>query len=260
MIYDAAGMDQSEGRRPLSSRLYYSRLTQAMITALTAPMAEGRLYEVDMRLRPSGNQGPVATGWASFQEYQRSQAWVWEHLALTRARVITGDDGLAAEVEAFRAELLEASGDPARVLIEVSEMRERIASAKKPDGPWDTKLGPGRQQEIELLAQAGSLMAGATKRDVIAGLNASVAIGWLDDADRTALSRAYTLCWQVLQTARLLSDKPLEPERIGAGGAGFVLRETGYETLDALQDALEAATAMAAGIIDSALARQPRGV
>ena len=90
VIYDAAGVDQSEGRRPLLSRLYYARLTQAMITALTAPMAEGRLYEVDMRLRPSGNQGPVATGWASFQEYQRSDAWVWEHLALTRARVITG--------------------------------------------------------------------------------------------------------------------------------------------------------------------------
>ena len=92
VIYDAAGVDQSEGRRPLMSRLYYSRLTQAMITALTAPMAEGRLYEVDMRLRPSGNQGPVATGWASFREYQRSDAWVWEHLALTRARVIAGDE------------------------------------------------------------------------------------------------------------------------------------------------------------------------
>ena len=260
VIYDAAGVDQSEGRRPLLSRLYYSRLTQAMITALTAPMSEGRLYEVDMRLRPSGNQGPVATGWASFRAYQRSDAWVWEHLAMTRARVITGEQALAQEVEDFRKELLEQSGEPGRVLIEVSEMRERIASAKRPAGPWDTKLGKGRQQEIELLAQAALLMSGGARRDVLSGLNASVAIGWLDDADRTALSRAYTLCWQVLQAARLLSDKPLEPDHIGAGGTGFVLRETKYETLDALQEDLEAATASAGEIIDSALARQPRGI
>ena len=259
VIYDAAGVDQSDGRRPLATRLYYARLTQAMITALTAPMSEGRLYEVDMRLRPSGNQGPVATGWASFQEYQRSEAWVWEHLALTRARVITGDPGLAEDFEAFRVDLLAQSGTPSKVLIEVTEMRDRIAAAKRPDGPWDTKLGSGRQQEIELLAQAGSLMAGVAERNVAAGINGGVAISWLDDADRAALMRAYTLCWQILQATRLLSDKPIAPEQIGAGGAGFVLRETGHVDMDALRRALEAATAEAADVIDRALARQPRG-
>lgn len=260
VIYDSAGVDMSEGRRPLMSRLYYARLTQAMITALTAPMSEGRLYEVDMRLRPSGNQGPVATGWASFQEYQRNEAWVWEHLALTRARAITGDAGLAEEFEAFRTALLAESGAPGRVLTEVAEMRERIAAAKRPDGPWDTKLGKGRQQEIELIAQAGSLMAGAERRDVGAGLEAGVVLGWLDDADRGALTHAYELCWKVLQAARLLSDKPLDPAQVGEGGSGFMLRETGYDTLDALHDALEAATVEAGDIIDRALARQPRGV
>ncbi|MEO3414754.1 glutamine-synthetase adenylyltransferase [Roseovarius sp. CAU 1744] len=260
VIYDAAGVDQSDGRRPLSARLYYARLTQAMITALTAPMAEGRLYEVDMRLRPSGNQGPVATGWASFQEYQRNEAWVWEHLALTRARVITGDAALATEVEAFRVALLAEKGDPARVLIEVAEMRDRIAAAKRPEGPWDTKLGKGRQQEIELLAQAANLMAGGAGRDVASGLAAGVAIGWLDDADRTALTTAYRLCWQVLQAARLLSDKPLDPAQVGEGGAGFVIRETGLDSPGPLLEALETTTGKAAAIIDSALARQPRGM
>ncbi len=260
VIYDAAGVDQSDGRRPLLSRLYYARLTQAMITALTAPMAEGRLYEVDMRLRPSGNQGPVATGWIGYQEYQRTEAWVWEHLALTRARVITGDDGLTRDFETFRAALLEESGAPAKVMLEVSEMRARIAAAKPPEGPWDSKLGPGRQQEIELLSQAASLMAGETRRDVAAGLGAGVAIGWLDDADRTALAAAHALCWQVLQAARLLGDKPLSPSDIGEGGVAFVLRETGYETIDALQAALEVATKEAARVIDDALNRPPRGI
>ena len=260
VIYDAAGVDSSDGRRPLLSRLYYARLTQAMITALTAPMAEGRLYEVDMRLRPSGNQGPVATGWASFQNYQQSEAWVWEHLALTRARVVTGDASLATDVEAFRARLLAEKGDPRKVLIEVADMRQRIAQAKSPEGPWDTKLGPGRQQDIELIAQAGSLMAGEPRRDVAAGLEAGVAIGWLDDADRAALSRAYALCWHVVQAARLLSDKPLDPAQIGAGGAAFVLRESGHENLDVLKRALETTTAEAGEIIDHLLNRPPRGV
>ena len=96
---------------------------------------------------------------------------------------------LAEEVEAFRVALLTDKGDPARVLIEVTEMRERIAAAKQPEGPWDTKLGKGRQQEIELLTQAGTLMAGGARRDVAAGLNAGVAIGWLDDADRTCADK-----------------------------------------------------------------------
>ena len=148
------------------------------------------------------------------------------------------------------------------MLIEVAEMRERIAAAKRPEGPWDTKLGKGRQQEIEL-AGAGRalLMAGGARRDVAAGLNAGVAIGWLDDADRDGAVAAYALCWQVLQAARLLSDKPLDPDQIGAGGAGFVMRETGFASLDQrCWRRLEAATVNAAAeIIDGALARQPRG-
>ncbi|SLN69956.1 Glutamate-ammonia-ligase adenylyltransferase [Roseovarius litorisediminis] len=260
VIYDADGVEGSDGRRPLASRLYYSRLTQAMITAITAPMAEGRLYEVDMRLRPSGNQGPVATGWASFQDYQSNDAWTWEHLALTRARVIAGNEDLAKDVEAFRVDLLGKKGQPDSVLKEVGEMRVRIASAKTPDGPWDTKLGPGRLQEIELIAQAGALMAGEVSHGVAAGLAAGVAIGWLDDADRAALMRAYGLCWQVLQVARLMGDQALDPMRIGEGGTAFVLRETGHENLPELQASLDAATAQAGRIIDAALNRKPKGV
>src|SRR6056297_523719 len=260
VIYDADGVEGSDGRRPLGTRPYYARLTQAMITALTAPMSEGRLYEVDMRLRPSGNQGPVAAGWQSFQNYQQNQAWVWEHLALTRARVIAGPAELAQDVEAFRVALLAGKGTPDKVLEEVAAMRRRIADAKTPAGPWDTKLGPGRMQEIELLAQAGALMAGDAGRTVEDGLQAGVAIGWLSDADKKALSRAYRLCWDILQAARLLSDRPLDPGNLGEGGAGFVLRETGHDTLACLQGGLEQATLWAGQVINAALARRPEGI
>ena len=248
MIYDADGAGGSDGRRPLSARAYYARLTQALITALTAPMAEGRLYEADMRLRPSGHQGPVATGWQAFRSYQQDEAWVWEHLALTRARAMAGPDDLAADIETFRRDLLARKGARDRVLSAVADMRRRIKAAKNPDGPWDAKIGPGRMQEIELVAQAGSLMAGSTARDVCSGLAAAVATGWLDDADRVALDRAYGLCWAVLQAARLLGDRPLDPRRLGEGAADFLLRETGADTLEAAEHDLAEATQGGGGV------------
>ncbi|MEQ9258892.1 MAG: bifunctional [glutamine synthetase] adenylyltransferase/[glutamine synthetase]-adenylyl-L-tyrosine phosphorylase [Roseovarius sp.] len=254
VIYDAGGEEASEGRRPLPARTYYARLTQALITALTAPMAEGRLYEVDMRLRPSGNQGPVATGWSAFQSYQSEEAWAWEHLALTRARPIAGPEALAEDIEAFRRALLAEKGARDRVLPAVADMRRRIAEAKRPESALDTKIGPGRMQEIELVAQAGSLMAADPARQVASGLAAGVAIGWLDDADEAALSRAYGLCWAVLQAMRLLGARGPATEDMGEGAARFLLREAGEESLDALTAALEQATAAAAQVIDTRLA------
>ncbi|MGB1209281.1 MAG: glutamine-synthetase adenylyltransferase, partial [Paracoccaceae bacterium] len=158
VIYDADGADMSDGPRPLVTRTYYARLTQALITALSAPMAEGRLYEVDMRLRPSGNQGPVATSLAAFREYQHDKAWAWEHLALTRARVVAGPDNVAHDVEAVCTQVLGRTRDVHALLTEVAQMRARIATAKSPEGPLDPKIGAGRMQDIELLAQAGALV------------------------------------------------------------------------------------------------------
>ncbi|MEB8386240.1 bifunctional [glutamine synthetase] adenylyltransferase/[glutamine synthetase]-adenylyl-L-tyrosine phosphorylase [Rhodobacteraceae bacterium KMM 6894] len=262
MIYDAAGVETSEGRRPLPARTYYARLTQAMITALSAQMAGGRLYEVDMRLRPSGNQGPVATPLAAFAAYQREKAWVWEHLAMTRARVITGDPSLADEVEAFRTDLLKDiaanPATPAKVLVEVADMNARLAAAKRSSGPLDAKYGPGRMQQIELIAQAATMMAGGTQRSISAGLSAGVAIGWWDDAASRALGRAFSLCWSLQMAVRLLSgDKGVESGTLGAGARDFVLRETGQPDLDTLHDALEQATGTAAQIIETALTHRP---
>ena len=99
-VYDFAGEGaQSEGAKSLSGSQYYMRFTQRLIAALSAQTAEGSLYQVDMRLRPSGNQGPVATSLASFIDYQRNSAWTWEHLALTRARVVSGPPELRQIIE-----------------------------------------------------------------------------------------------------------------------------------------------------------------
>src|SRR5271166_3371551 len=99
LIYDfPADAAESDGAKPLGAALYYSRLTQRLLAALTAPTKAGKLYDVDMRLRPSGKKGPLATQFSAFALYQRDEAETWEHMALTRARVVAGEPSLAADV------------------------------------------------------------------------------------------------------------------------------------------------------------------
>jgi glutamate-ammonia-ligase adenylyltransferase len=257
VIYDAAGVDSSDGRRPLPSRSYYARLTQALVTAVTAPMAEGRLYEIDMRLRPSGRQGPVATSLDAFRDYQLNEAWTWEHLALTRARAVAGEPALASAVEDFRRRLLSSPCDPAKVLEDVTDMRQRIAAAKPLKGEWEAKLGAGRMQDVELVAQAAALMAGHPARLIPDQLKAGVDIGWLTEGDVAALTASYRLMWRLQSSARLLTGDVLDLQLAGQGGADFVLRETGYSDVGTLAEALQSVSSQAASIIDKALGRVP---
>ena len=246
VIYDAAGVEVSVGRKPLAARAYYARLTQAFVTALTVPMAAGRLYEVDMRLRPSGRQGPVATSFAGFCSYQRDEAWTWEHLALTRARVLAGQEDLAAEVEAFRRALLVEKGTGSRVRADVAAMRARLAGAKPGLGEWEAKLGAGRLMDVELVAELLALQAGSGVRGVEAQIEAGVLAGLVSDLGATGLLAAYRVCWQVQAGLRLLSGK----RGLGEGGRAFLLRETGMAGVDGLFGAMAARCAVAAGVIE----------
>ena len=255
VIYDAAGVEASQGPRPLAARPYYARLTQAMITALTAQLPHGRLYEVDMRLRPSGRQGPVATSLDAFCAYQQTEAWTWEHLALTRARVVAGSPDLAAEFEAFRGDLLRAKGGGAQVRGDVAEMRARLAAARPGVGDWQTKLGPGRLMDIELTAQMLALIAGQGARDVLAQIDTGEMAGLVSQNDATALRAAYRLCWHLHAAARLLSDKVPDPARLGLGGRAFVLRETGQPDVATLTDQLAVLTGRADAVINALMGK-----
>ena len=253
VIYDAEGVEASDGPRPLAARPYYARLTQAFVTALTAPMAEGRLYEVDMRLRPSGRQGPVATSIQSFRDYQMKEAWTWEHLALTRARVVAGGGLLADEVEATRHEILALKSGAAKVIADTADMRARIFAAKAPDGEWEAKIGPGRLQDIELLAQSCALRAADPARRVEAQLRAGLQAGILSKPDAAELQAAYRFLWRLQAGGRLLTEKPLDMEAIGEGGRVFLLRETGASDLDMLRSQLKGHVERVAEIVARAL-------
>ena len=250
VIYDPDGVEASEGKRSLATRPYYARLTQAMITALTAPMAQGRLYEVDMRLRPSGNQGPVATSWNSFQDYQQNNAWVWEHLALTRAEVLAGSTDLAQDVEGVRMDVLQSPRDTKSILAEVANMRARIAASKPPESIWEPKVGGGRMQDIELFAQTGALLSGTNARETEQGLQACVAVGLISDVDRQVLQSSYDMCWTLQLASRLLSQDVLRPAEIGDGALSFICRAMGYEDLVTLEMALTEGFQAAQDVID----------
>lgn len=250
VIYDADGVEFSDGRKSLATRTYYARLTQAMVTAMSAPMSQGRLYEVDMRLRPSGNQGPVATSLQSFKDYQQNSAWTWEHLALTLARPIAGPEELMQDIETFRCSLLSGGVDRVKVLSDTADMRDKITAAKGKGEVWDTKIGRGAMQDIELLSQALSLISGSAKRSVSDGLTSSKMLS-NDDAEH--LNQTYDLFASVRGVGKLLSDKKLEPEEIGEGGRKFLLRETREDSVDALKMSLERNLERADQIINSAL-------
>jgi [glutamine synthetase] adenylyltransferase / [glutamine synthetase]-adenylyl-L-tyrosine phosphorylase len=253
LIYDAAGQENSAGPRPLAARPYFARLTQAMVTALSAQTAQGRLYEVDVRLRPSGRQGPVATSIESFQSYQMTEAWTWEHLALTRARVLAGPADLTAEVEALRREVLKAKGSKAAVRSDVADMRARLASAKPGEGGWDAKFGPGRLMDIELLAQTLALTAALPTRQIERQISLGAKACGMSQTDEQRLIHGYRLCWRLHCAARLLSDRPVAPETLGDGGRAFLLRDCGVASEAALTRALDEAAALAAEVITAHL-------
>jgi glutamate-ammonia-ligase adenylyltransferase len=254
VIYDADATEISQGRRPLDARSYYARLTKAFLTALTAPTAEGRLYEVDMRLRPSGRQGPVATSLIAFEDYQRNEAWTWEHLALTRARRVAGAVALGDKIEGLRRQLLAEKSTGTTICKDVSEMRARLADAKPAHGLWDAKSGPGRLMDIELVAQFCALRAGHPARRVEAQLRAGVKAGVIDAPSEAQLLRAYRLCWTLQATGRLLADKISDIDQLGPAGQKFILTSTGTQTAHGLATGLQDSCATAHDLITSILA------
>jgi [glutamine synthetase] adenylyltransferase / [glutamine synthetase]-adenylyl-L-tyrosine phosphorylase len=154
VVYDhAENASQSDGKRSLAPSAYYTKLTQRLITAVSAPTAEGELYEVDMRLRPSGSKGPVAVSLSSFKAYQAESAWTWEKLALTRARPVAGDVSLCLELETIKRNVLASARDEATTRDDVTTMRGLMLREHKAISPWDIKRVRGGLVELEFIAQ-----------------------------------------------------------------------------------------------------------
>ena len=152
-VYDAPEDAKSDGAKPLDAVTYYARLGQRLVSAISAQTAEGRLYEIDTRLRPSGNVGPIATSLDNFEKYHEATAQIWERQSLTRARVVSGDPDLAERVAAAIDRALARSTPPDKLRAEVRGMRLRIFKEHGSDDPWNLKHCRGGLVELEFAAQ-----------------------------------------------------------------------------------------------------------
>ena len=210
---------ESTGPRRLDVVVYHTRLTQRLVAALTVPTRRGRLYEVDLRLRPQGGKGPVASQFRGFVAYQQTEAELWEHMALTRARVLAGDDGFGPRVDAAVAAIVGAKREPAEVFGAVTAMRDLIAREKGDDDPWDLKLARGGLTDLDFIAQA-LVLAHAAQHPALIGLPTEATFaaareaGLLDEGDARLLVEAHRLFNEIFQWQRLTIEGRFDADAV----------------------------------------------
>jgi glutamate-ammonia-ligase adenylyltransferase len=204
---------ESDGSRPVGETLYFNRLAQRVSAALSVPTAQGALYEVDTRLRPQGTQGPLAVSIDSFARYQRESAWTWEHMALTRARVLYGPPAAREELDRIIAEVLRRQRDPAVLRGDVLRMRAEMAAHKPAKGVLDAKLARGGLVDLEFLVHYLQLRE-RTGFDT----HLEIAIGELVQAKLLPedIVEAHRLMTRLLVAARLLAPDLHPPEPAAA--------------------------------------------
>ncbi|MCL4712239.1 MAG: bifunctional [glutamine synthetase] adenylyltransferase/[glutamine synthetase]-adenylyl-L-tyrosine phosphorylase [Pseudorhodoplanes sp.] len=248
LVYDFdEAHPESDGPRPLYGAQYFARLTQRLISALTARTNYGALYEVDMRLRPSGRSGPVATQLASFRHYQEHDAWTWEHMALTRARVVSATPGFEAAVQEVIGSVLRRPRNRELIAGDALEMRNAIAQEKRDDDRWDLKYAAGGLIDIEFLAQYLQLVYAAGHPALLdtstaRTLEKATRIGLLAADDSEVLRSATQLYQDLSQILRLCIAGRFEPDKAGVGLQELLARAAdvpNFATLDAYLADLE---------------------
>lgn len=239
-IYEAPhGLDaMSDGERPLAASQYYARLSQRLVSAVTALTPEGRLYEIDTRLRPSGSAGPVASEVGAYLRYQAEAAWTFEHMALTRARVLISPSGLTRTIEAGIHAVLTRPRDPDRLVVDVAEMRVRIDSERGTDNPWMLKHSRGGQLDIEFVAQYLLLREASRHPEVLARSAATaferLAVAGTISADDARVLGGMTRFFSALQVLLRLTVGTARDETYFPVGVRQVLaRSTGMEDFTA---------------------------
>jgi glutamate-ammonia-ligase adenylyltransferase len=244
LIYDFdAAHPESDGERPLYGAQYFARLTQRLINALTAQTNYGALYQVDMRLRPSGRAGPLATQIEGFNSYQETEAWTWEHLALTRARVVSASPAFRARVEKVIHDILRRPRDAGLIAGDVVEMRAAIAKEKGDGERWDLKYAAGGLIDIEFIAQYLQLVHAHHLPEILDTSTARVLdkawqLRMLAVEDAEVLRPAVQLYHDLTQILRLCLPGPFDPKTAGAGLLSLLARAADVPDFAALEATL----------------------
>ena len=241
-VYGAqGGVDvQSDGAQGLAASHYYARFSQRLTNALSAHTAEGRLYEIDTRLRPSGSAGPIATEAAAFRRYHEQDAWTWEHMALTRARPVAGDRELCATVMEGIRTVLCAPRDADTLLADVASMRERVDNERRTENRWRLKHVRGGVLDLEFIAQYHLLRHAARHPSILVQSTQSVyrrlgEAGILDADDAGELADAAAFLKRLQGLLRLTVGTNRDVERFTAGVRETLARAMGVEDFAALE-------------------------
>lgn len=260
MLYSPGDAEESNGEKPLATSHYFARLTQRLVAAVTAQTAEGVLYAVDMRLRPSGNAGPLATSLPGFVSYHQESAWTWEHLALSRARIVAADDDLAADVNAAIADVLARPRDAAKTIDDVVSMRALMAKERPPRHAFDLKLATGGLVDLEFIAQSAQLVAGdrlampqATVDKVLARLGE---VGLLPEAAR--LVEIHGLFGTILQVMSAALLHPFREESWTGAFRDLLAELTNSPSFERLSDDVREMQAEVSAAADAWYARARR--
>jgi len=232
---------ESDGERPLYGAQYFARLTKRLVSALTSRTNYGALYHVDMRLRPSGRSGPVATKLDSFRDYQMTDAWTWEHMALTRARVVSAAPEFGEAVEALIHSVIAQERDARTIAGDAYEMRMAIATEKGEADRWDLKYAAGGLTDIEFIAQYLQLVHAAQHPEILDPSTARVLeraarIGLLSAEDSEVLRPAVQLYQNLSQILRLCLSGAFDPKKTDPGLLRLLARAADvpdFATLDA---------------------------
>jgi len=257
-VYDAPPEAESTGPKHLPVIVYYARLAQRFIAALTAPTAEGMLYEVDMRLRPTGNKGPVAVSLESFTRYHETESWTWERMALTRARVIASPAELGRKVEDIIRKTLSAPADATKLLKDARDMRDKLAAQFPGKSRWDLKFARGGLVDIEFVAQILQLRDAAKSPDILAqntveALQRLAKAGALTASDAASLIEAASLEGNLQQILRIALDATLDPASASPGLKALLARAGGTADFETLEAKLARAQADAREIFERVL-------
>ena len=249
-FYRPADPAAASALKAWGAETFYGRFTQRLVAALSAPTAEGGLYEVDLQLRPSGTSGPVAVSARAFEGYYERSAETWELLALTRARVVwASPPGFAAAAQAAIEAALRRPRDPTACARDVREMRELMERERPPSGFWDLKLSPGGMVDIEFAAQhlqivnAGS--GGPLEAHTATALAALLARGLAPARETAELTEAWTLQQNLSQLLKLALPDNADPEAEPKGFRQLLARAGSSRDFPGLRRKLEQARARA---------------
>jgi glutamate-ammonia-ligase adenylyltransferase len=242
LVYDAPA--DPDGVMPAAD--FYARVTQRLISALSAPTEEGTLYEIDTKLRPSGSKGPVAVRLSSFERYYSEEAWTWELQALTRLRPVAGDTALEHRALTIARAAVARRRDVAQTLADVADMRARMDKERPSRSPWDLKLAPGGFVDIEFIAQALQLTSAWRAPEVVCAntgeaLSRLEAAGALSPQAGARLMGAWRLWSDLHQTLRICIDGDFEPAAASPPLSARLCALAGAADVAALEATVQAA-------------------